>query len=164
VNALAGRLGLQTHNVRAHGVKGSYAVGFDVEVPNDLTLDEAHERVSRLEDALYAELPHISEINSHIEPIGTRADPNGAQEAREQEQLRARIRKVIESTPLLRGCHHLRVWPGGNGYDIVVHCLADPDLPIGEAHRLAEQLERELQISIPGIGQVLVHVEPGEDG
>ena len=160
VNAVAGRLGLQAHNVRAHEVKGNYSVGFDVEVPDDLTLDEAHELVSRLEEALYPELPYIKEINSHIEPMATSAETDGAREAKEQQRMRARILAVIEETPLLRGCHNLRIWPGGDGYDIVLHCLADPELPIGEAHRLAEQLERELQISVPGVGQVLVHVEP----
>ena len=164
VNALAGRFAMQTHNVRAHEVQGSYSVGFDVEVSDGLTLDEAHEQVSRLEEALYAELPYIREINSHIEPLATRAEHDGEREAREQDRLRARILALIETTPLLRGCHNLRIWPGDNGYDIVVHCLADPALPVADAHRLAEQLERTLQTSLPGVGQVLVHVEPEGDG
>jgi divalent metal cation (Fe/Co/Zn/Cd) transporter len=113
---------------------------------------------------LYSELPYIKEINSHIEPRATSVKNFRAREAQEQEQLRARVLAVIEATPQLRSCHHLRVWPGTNGYDIVLHCLADPALPIIEAHHLAEQLERELQTSVPGIGQVLVHVEPEEDG
>ena len=42
----------------------------------------------------------------------------------------------------------------------ILHCLADPELPIAEAHHLAEHLEQQLKSQVPGISQVLVHVEP----
>jgi divalent metal cation (Fe/Co/Zn/Cd) transporter len=48
---------------------------------------------------------------------------------------------------------------------VVLHCLADPDLPVAEAHRLADQVEKLLHVRIPGISRVLVHVTPeGEIG
>ena len=47
----------------------------------------------------------------------------------------------------------------------MLHCLADPDLPVAEAHRLADQVEGLLRARIPGIRRVLVHVTPeGESG
>jgi len=47
----------------------------------------------------------------------------------------------------------------------VLHCLADPDLPVAEAHRLADQVEKLLHVRVPGIKRVLVHVAPeGEIG
>ncbi len=42
----------------------------------------------------------------------------------------------------------------------MLDCLADPDLLVGEAHRLADQAEKRLYAQIPGIAQVLIHVEP----
>jgi divalent metal cation (Fe/Co/Zn/Cd) transporter len=42
----------------------------------------------------------------------------------------------------------------------VLHCLADPDLPVAEAHRRADELEQQIQTRVPGIRQVLVHVAP----
>jgi divalent metal cation (Fe/Co/Zn/Cd) transporter len=48
---------------------------------------------------------------------------------------------------------------------VVLHCLAHAQLPIGQAHYLAEQLKRQLLAQMDGIHDVLVHVEPaGEEG
>ena len=63
----------------------------------------------------------------------------------------------------LGGCHNLYLRHGPDGYDVVVHCLARPDLPVQEAHRLSDQAEKRLQAEVPGIAQVLIHMEPEED-
>jgi cation diffusion facilitator family transporter len=67
--AIANRFGLLTHNIHAHEVGGEYYLDLDIEVPSDLTLEEAHQRVSAYEDAIVEELPQIKEINTHIEPL-----------------------------------------------------------------------------------------------
>ena len=65
----------------------------------------------------------------------------------------------------LDGTSRLHIRPGAGGYDIALHCLADPDLPVAEAHRLADHVEKLLHVRIPGIKRVLVHVTPeGEIG
>jgi divalent metal cation (Fe/Co/Zn/Cd) transporter len=43
---------------------------------------------------------------------------------------------------------------------MAMDCVADPDLHVSEAHRLADQVEKAIQGGIPGISRVLVHVEP----
>jgi len=43
--------------------------------------------------------------------------------------------------------------------------LADPKLPIGQAHQLSEQLKRQLLARKAGIHDVLIHLAPeGEEG
>jgi divalent metal cation (Fe/Co/Zn/Cd) transporter len=64
----------------------------------------------------------------------------------------------------LHGCHNIQIRPSPGGYDVVLHCLADADLPIAQAHRLAEEVEVRLHAQVPGVGQVLVHVEPEGEG
>jgi cation diffusion facilitator family transporter len=160
VSAIAGRLGLQTHNVRAREVRGNYYVNLHVEAPALMTLAQAHEQVSRLEATLCEELPYVKEVNSHIEPQSTGSPPDASQETKAQERLWAQVVALIERTPELHGCHNVRVWPGREGYEVVLHCLADPDLPVEEAHRLAHRVEEQLRTHVPGISRVLVHVEP----
>lgn len=164
VGALAARFGLRTHYVHAHEVRGRYAVDLHVEVPPDLTLGQAHDRVSRLELALRDELPQVRDIHSHIEPIATPIAAGAAPGRDESEQLRAQIDALIRQSSELDGYNRLHIRPTPEGYDVVIHCLADPDLPVGEAHRLADDLEKRLQALIPGICRVLVHVEPEAEG
>ena len=66
----------------------------------------------------------------------------------------------MREVPGLNGCTRLHIRPGPGGYDIVLHCLADPDLPVAEAHRLADQVEKLVHTRIQGVKRVLVHVEP----
>jgi cation diffusion facilitator family transporter len=159
VNAIAARLGLRAHNIHAHEVRGRTFVDLHAEVPPGLTLTEAHEQVSRLEAAVRAELSHVINVQTHIEPLSVPpapADPGADMD----ERLRARIVSVVEGIAGLGGCHDIHLRPGPDGYDVVLHCLADPDLPVAEAHRLAEEVERRLLADAPGIGQVLIHMEP----
>ncbi|MFN2165009.1 MAG: cation-efflux pump, partial [Anaerolineae bacterium] len=159
VGAIAGRLGLRAHNIHAHEVRGHYFIDLHAEVPSDLTLGEAHQRVDQLEAAIRRELPLISEVHTHIEP---RSVPVlGAELHQDADpQLRAQIMAVVESISGLTDCHEIQIRPGSDGYDLAVHCLADPDLPITEAHRLADEAEVQIRVGVPGISQILVHVEP----
>ena len=159
VGAIAARQGLRVHNIHAHELQGRYSVDLHAEVQPDLTLDEAHERIDHLEASIREELPHVSSVSTHIEP---RAVPDipGSGEMQTDPGLRAQITVVIEGVAGLHGCHQVEIRPAPGGSDIVLHCLADPDLPIAEAHRLSELAENQLRAEVPGIAQVLVHIEP----
>ncbi len=162
VFAIAGKHGLQTHNIQIHDVLGEYFISLDVEVASDLTLAEAHHLVTKFEEALHSELPHIKEINTHIEPVSSSTVPISIQDERIQNKVRIEIIKLVNQKQKLRGCHNFRIWPDNGGYDVVLHCLSDPDLPVVEAHNLAEELEKEIHSQVSGIHQILIHVEPEE--
>jgi divalent metal cation (Fe/Co/Zn/Cd) transporter len=165
VSAIAARLGLRTHDVHAHQVRGRYSVDLHVEVPADLTLGQAHDRVCQMEAAVRAELPHVRDIHSHIEPLAPPVVPVADLDKAEEQRLRALIKSVVSEVPGLGGYCRLHIRPGPGGYDVVLHCPADPELPVAEAHRLADQVEKLLHARIPGLKQVLIHVTPeGEDG
>jgi cation diffusion facilitator family transporter len=165
VSAIAARLGLRTHDVHAHEVQDRYFVDLHVEVPADLTLGQAHDQVSRLEVAVREELPQVRDIHSHIEPLAAPVVPVAPLDEEEGVRLRAQIAAVVNEVPELDGYSRLHIRPGVGGYDVVLHCLADPDLPVDEAHRLADQVEKLLHVRIPGIKRALVHVAPeGEIG
>jgi cation diffusion facilitator family transporter len=165
VSAIAARLGLRTHDVHAHEVRDRTFVDLHVEVPADLTLGQAHDRVRRLEVAVREELPFVRDIHSHIEPLAAPVLPVAPLDEKEEQQLRAQIEAAVSEVPELDGYSRLHIRPGPGGYDVVLHCLADPDLPVAEAHHLADQVEKLLHVRIPGIRRVLVHVAPeGEIG
>ena len=129
VGAIAARQGLRVHNIHAHELKGRYLVDLHAEVPPDLTLDEAHERINRLEASIREELPHVSSVSTHIEPRAIPVIP-GSGEIQTDPALKAQIAVVVEAVPGLHGCHQVEIRAAPDGYDIILHCLADPDLPI----------------------------------
>jgi cation diffusion facilitator family transporter len=161
VGAIASRFGLRTHNVHAHTTQGNTFVDLHVEVPPELTLAEAYHLVASLEETIRVELPHIGDIHSHIEPLAVPSAP-AALDFDEDQSLREQVSRALEGIPGLHGCHDFYLRPGHDGYDVVVHCLANPDLPVGEAHRLADQAERQIHSQVPGVASVLIHVEPDD--
>jgi cation diffusion facilitator family transporter len=160
--AIANRFGLHTHNIHAHEVMGAYYLDMDVEVPSGLSLEEAHQRVSVYENAIKEEMPQIKEINTHIEPLADVASSTIEEATQTKEQLGAQILELTKWFPPLHSCHNLRIWPVEGGYDVVMHCHADPNLPIAEAHQLAEELEKQIIQQVPGVHEVLVHIEPDD--
>ena len=163
VSAVSARLGLRTHEVHAHEVGGRYFVDLHVEVPTDLTLGEAHDRVSRLEEAVRGELPHVAEVHSHIEPLPAAVTPAArpaAMSVAGEAELRARIEAIVSGVPGLHGVHGIHLRPAADGYDVVLHCHADPGMPVVQAHRLAEAAEKAIHTQVGGLSQVLIHVEP----
>ena len=133
------------------------------EVPPTLTLAQAHERISRLEESVRKDLVGVSDVNTHIEPWAVPVAPAQSGDHSDS-QLYDAILAVVEGVGGLRGCHGIDVRSGPEGHDIVVHCLADPDLPITDAHHLAALAEKRIYSEIEGVGQVLIHVEPEGGG
>ena len=162
VLAIAAQQGLRAHNVHAHEGGGQTFVDLHVEVAPDLTLAGAHDQVARLETAIREELPYVDDIHTHIEPMAGPSAPT-TPEPEKDARLRAEILAIMEEIPGVGGCHNLFLRQGPDGYDIVVHCVARPDLPVQEAHRISDQIEKHLQAQVPGIAQVLVHMEPDEE-
>jgi cation diffusion facilitator family transporter len=160
VTAIASRHGVRVHNIHAHEVRGRYFLDLHAEVPSDQTLGQAHDQISRMEAAVREELPHVLDVHTHIEPR-THADNSAPATAATDLQLRVQIMEVVEQVTGLGNCHEVYIRPGVHGYDVVVHCLADPDLLVAEAHRLADVAERRILAEVPAITEVLLHVEPG---
>ncbi|HVB97354.1 MAG TPA: cation transporter dimerization domain-containing protein [Chloroflexota bacterium] len=110
----------------------------------------------------------IRDVNTHlaIEPpeIARRLDVT-----RHEIGLVRQIQVVATNALGPECCHEVRFYrPAGRGRerDVVLHWVFVPRMPVGEAHQRVERLEQALRARIPGMGSVLVHVEPmnGADG
>jgi cation diffusion facilitator family transporter len=159
VHCAAARQGLTMHGLRAHDVGGRIYAAMHVEVPEEMTLAAAHERVTAFEDELRRELPTIEDIVTHIEPRGDREAHRAAQRA-----LATDVHDVVADLPRLvpgvQDCHQVSVHRTGEDLTLSFHCLMDPDLSIADAHALTERVERVLRARIAGLGRVVVHMEP----
>ncbi len=162
VSALATRMGLRTHGVHGHEIRGSYYLDLHVEVPASLTVAEAHERVSDLEQAIRDELPHVASIHSHIEPATVPVARSEALTATTEAQIRERIMMVVREVAGLQECTHCDLRAGSAGYDVVLDCLVAPEISVAEAHRIVHEAEQRLRDQVPGVDRVLIHAEPSQ--
>jgi cation diffusion facilitator family transporter len=159
IRAAALRLGMETHHERVHDVAGRLEASLHLEVPEELTLEEAYAISERLVAAVREDNPALSRVDTHIEvatPDLVRWQPVSRPDAREAEILR-----VLAGAGVEAHCHEIHLHASAAGaWGAVLHCDFPPELRMGEIHARTERIEHALREHLPGLEYVLVHAEP----
>ncbi len=163
IRSAAARQGVGVHDIRAYNVQGRLSLELHLEVPEDLTLEQAHEKASAFESFVRSEVAGLGEIVTHIEPVGD-AETHRPAIRTSSEGIRRALALLAERMPEVRDCHNLSIHRNGDALSLSFHCLIDPELPVGEAHRITEELETLLRARLPELGRVVIHAEPFEEG
>lgn len=165
IHLIAQELGVRVHDVQVRRVDGRSEVNLHVEVSPELSLDRAHALASRLEDQIAAANPGVSAVNTHLEVEPLIGAPR-TEVTREEVGMVRRIGATADEVLGPGRCHEIRVYrPAGRTreLDVVVTCSFAPTTSVAHAHQQAERVEQALRAKVPGLGSVLVHVEPADD-
>jgi cation diffusion facilitator family transporter len=149
------------HAVRAHYLGEQAHVSLHLELNGALSVEQAHEASTQLEEMLRAEIPQLADVEVHVEPMrgDQQAMPvDGATMARVREVLDGATREIAG----LGDCHDVLVSRVEGRLRASAHWQCDRALSLDEAHRLTRQLEQKAQDGLPDLVQVVVHVEPRE--
>lgn len=73
-----------------------------------------------------------------------------------------RIYDIAVSTGGILSCHQIRSRGREDDINIDLHIMVDPSYNIKEAHDIASELEEKLKKEIPGVTEVVIHIEPYE--
>jgi cation diffusion facilitator family transporter len=165
IRAVAARSNLAIHDVSVHQLDGALHVEQHLEVPETMSLREAHNIATHLETEMRREVPIISTLLTHIESepatIGTAAQVDASQNL--ERQLRATARHFpeildIHEITLTRG-------HGGAATSVQINChitLAD-DMPMETVHQIITNFESEFRLHHPQVSRVFIHPEPATD-
>jgi len=104
-------------------------------------------------------VPALDQIVTHIEPTGEQVARRQATEADEAEVRRA-LATRLEETGIDCRPHAITIRRDGDELALTFHCIADPNASITDAHDLSVQVESFLRKEIPGLGRVIIHMEP----
>lgn len=74
------------------------------------------------------------------------------------------IEKVVLSMNGVRECHRIRSRGRPDDVHIDLHVLVDPEMHLHRAHHLSYTIENKIKRTIPGVTDVVVHIEPFEEG
>lgn len=72
---------------------------------------------------------------------------------------RETIKAAVRRHPQAQAMHDLRTRQAGNQTFIQFHLELDPEMPLREAHRIADEIEAELMTLFPG-AEVIIHQDP----
>jgi cation diffusion facilitator family transporter len=166
IRALAQRLGLAIHDVTALQQSGKLFIELHLEVDENLPLREAHRQATRLEEGIRALRDAPTEVNIHIEPLGTHiATPDAG--LGEMKLLAGAVEEFLNSLPSeydeLVNCHDARVRQVEHRILVSCHCTMRSDLPINKIHDVTAALVDRVKEKFPQIHRVTIHPEPFEE-
>lgn len=166
IRAVAGRRGLEIHDLRAHQMDGRLFVDLHLEVDERLSLREAHRRASELEEEIRGVSGRDAEVNIHIEPQGKQIPASEGGSGGMQVLARA-VQEFVNRLPAedreLVDCHDVRVWEVEHRIVVSCHCAMDGSLPITQVHDVMAALEDRVKEQFPQISRVTIHPEPVEE-
>jgi cation diffusion facilitator family transporter len=166
IRALAQRLGLAIHDVTALQQSGKLFIELHLEVDENLRLREAHRQATKLEEGIRALRDAPTEVNIHIEPLGTHiATPDAG--LGEMKLLAGAVEQFLNALPSeydeLLNCHDARVRQVEHRILVSCHCTMRSDLPINKIHDVTAALVDRVKEHFPQIHRVTIHPEPVEE-
>ncbi|TWF35729.1 cation diffusion facilitator family transporter [Chitinophaga polysaccharea] len=153
VRSVAARLDLRIHNLNLYLVANEMRIELDLEVPDNLTLREAHTKSELLETALQQEFALPVKVAVHIEP--------------RNETPRSSIRhipsmeKVRQALADLTEYQHVdidEVLLTDEGLVVTLIMTLPGDTSLASTHTIMYDLERALKLKVPDI--IRVHIDP----
>ena len=160
VRILAARRGLGAHAIRLYEENSQRWLELHLEVPESLTLEEAHRQATLFENDVRAGVPGMMRIVSHLEPVGDNTAILQAEPADAAEVLAA-VDEFFHGDASVAQLHNVKVQRAGGKIQVSFHCRLDPQMLIGAAHDLTVALEAHIRARVPNVGRVVIHVEPG---
>ncbi len=158
---LADGLGIGIHELHLHPrPEGGVLAEMHLEFAGDQTLGEAHRLAQAFRRRAQAEMPYLSDLILHLEPLVAQAQEATPPPAGVSQQLEAYVAEhaapgQVKTVTLYRAAGHLHA---------AVRLALPAQWPLDQAHRLADRLQRETLQHFPDLQHVAVEVLPQEAG
>jgi cation diffusion facilitator family transporter len=159
---LAARHGLGIHAIRIFGSGVTGRVECHLELPEALSLREAHALVNAFERDVRVELPRLERLVTHLEPTGDQTARRTAV-ATDEVAVRAALEEALVENGLEPHPTDVSVQRVNGALSVSFRCALGGSLSLLGARGKAEAVEKALRARVPDVGWVLVRLEPKEE-
>jgi cation diffusion facilitator family transporter len=161
IRAVATRHNLNVHDISVQDLRGKLHVEQHLELDEQLSLKDAHDRVSALEAEIQQDVPEISSILTHIE-----SEPATIEEGDEvvrNPALERRLKAIAAQFPEVLDMHDVQIKRVRGRIYVSCHCTMSDELPLSRVHDIQTELETRFKQDAPELFRVLIHPEPSTD-
>ncbi len=150
---------LPTHHLIINRCDDGYFVSMHVEMPGNLTLDEAHRRAEEMKKKLHETIDDLHKVVIHTQPY--EIEPEGEAIVKEQkDRIVQQVETIVESFPNVEDCHNVVLTPYKGGLALSCDIRLDGRLSLDEGHLTAKEVEDKLRGEIKELLSVTLHLEP----
>jgi cation diffusion facilitator family transporter len=146
----------EVHNVSVLHVGGGTAVSLHLKLPGELTLEEAHEVATEVEQAIRTAAPEVDSVQTHLEPLAEAGEGRRIADDSPERDVVMRIVRDITG----QDARELRFLQTEEG--LVAHLTLglEGGSRLSDAHARASEIEERIRRARPEISDVVVHTEP----
>jgi cation diffusion facilitator family transporter len=174
IRAVAARSNLAIHDVSVQQFDGPEGEGLHpgglhveqhLEVPETMSLRDAHDIATQLENEMRREVPGISTLLTHIE--SEPATIAIAAQIDASKNLERQLRATARHFPEILDIHEITLTRGhggaANSVQVNCHVTLPDDMPMEQVHTIITNFESEFRLDHPQVARVLIHPEPATD-
>jgi divalent metal cation (Fe/Co/Zn/Cd) transporter len=140
--------GVSLRRLRLRQAAGRHFVDVVIGVPPGAAVAQGHAAADDVEDAVRRALPE-ADVIVHVEP-----------QPPEEAEVRERAQEAALRVPDVREVHNVNVLTVDGRTEISLHLKLPGALSLGEAHAVAEHVERTILDAVPEAAAVRTHLEP----
>jgi len=154
------------HNLHAHNIATNMHemkkhITFDVEIDQRLSIKQAHDIVTALEEDLHREFDDDLDICIHLDPLRCEERKSRALLPQEEVLVRNIIINAATGIENIQDVHDIRIRKTDkHKLFITLHCSFNDEVLLEEVHALTSRLEGAIYQTIPEACRVIIHAEP----
>lgn len=162
VHAAAAREGRirDLHNVTVEREDdGSLHLVMHAKLPGGLSLEDASRASADLEDRLREELPEVSRVDVHLEPL----EPDvvaGEDVTGRRTEVADRLRELVEKHPEVLRCRDVELSERGGRIHAHVVAQMRGDVTLEHAHEVETDLEARILNDVPEVAEIVARAAP----
>jgi cation diffusion facilitator family transporter len=157
---IAAKLHVPIHHVTVQNLSRRLSVSFDLEVDGAMSLGQAHEVATRVENVIREELGPQVEVESHIEPLAVSHLEGREADAATVARIAGTLADNTRADAGIGEVHNVRVRQTAAGLIVNYHCRVAASFNVAAVHALVDDLERRIRLAHPEILRVVGHAEP----
>lgn len=161
VRAVAARHNLSVHELSVQHYDAKLHLEQHLELPESLSLREAHALVTTIESETRVDVPEIDTILTHIE--SERGTIELEAQRSEDAALQVQLRRIAMEFPDILDVHDVVVSKARERTRISCHCTLPDDRSMAQVHALITALEDRVKSEMPQVARVFIHPEPATD-
>lgn len=161
IRAAALKHNLMVHDVSVQDLGGQLHVEQHVELDENLSLLEAHDHVTALEEDIREAVPEISSILTHIE--SEPATIETSDEIVQDHSFERSLKDIVAGFPDVVDVHEIILKRVRDHLFLSCHVTMQDELPLSRVHDIQTALEIRFKQAAPQLFRVLIHPEPQTD-
>lgn len=143
----------ELHDLAVIDTGDGLQLSLHLKLPGNLDLATAHAMAEQVEEAIRRDVPEVSAVQTHLEPLAERAP--GRERTRDLARIEETVVAITGGRP--RG---LRTLETDDGLVVLLTLALDGRTALSEAHDQATAVSQRIREALPGVADVVVHTEP----